>query len=1067
MPLFTAGTEERNAVFQRLKPPCVNLSQAALSLSGPKPDIPIVNNNLEELSRTLDALTKERNNLDLKLADYAFFPLSQVLKNSQKLSLQSLEVTLQCLAVLISHGWRSQIQHQLAGQLLVLCTIMADKKPPGLGVQRSSDELQLAAMSCLRHLFDAVADSTEGHKVFTGDSSVPQLGQTLTVVLEAIDQGASVNLQMSASAALAGLLDAVRDRELLATFLPGIVSKLTAVLRPQTKQRRNHRVLVGCLDTLRELLGSLLNDAVTESVRSSSDVARVSGPSLSKTSVIDAAWLETAASKLKPALANAMRLQDHSRDNVKYGLGELCLTLLSDCIATLPNVSTMATEILVVLVAGMPDSSLKARTSMLSQTKLSFSDVLQEVLHEWLQSLTHIMQSADEAAKVQRLRQISVAHGILVDSGVDTTSIDRTMAAALRDGVVITLQLPRGASHPSTLISPIQSLDLTAPEPQATRKDYDSALASYRGQEDVLLQLERTVSAIARTKTSSAFAADISRALYHSAGEAQIANFWLLYLATKQALQGKDEIDTWLVVSDSDKSRANLEDLYAFALSLLTDVSDEPIDPRMRALALRTLALRAEKAGQEFRYELVEALYPVLHTLATPDDRLQKDSITTLNILTAACGYSDAKSLIVENADYLTNAVALKLNAFDISPQAPQVLLMMVRLAGPSLLPYLEDTVDSIFAALENYHGYPLLVELLFRVLSVVAEEGVKAPQLAIKDTPRKQMVGIEKETYQLMDLATLIGRLRDNAEEQKALDQEAVRVTKDSHPKKSWGKPKEEKQANATEKQNEEEEMMHKHDQQIDDSEPPPPAPKVYNLLFQITELTQHFLPSASPSLRASLLSLIKTTTPAIAKHENTFLPLINTLWPEIVSRLDDPEPHVSATALDIIGELCEYAGDFMRGRILQLRPALVEMHAQIAKDIVRANSSSKQPESSSRSHQSNTLTVTGHNLKSAVARMQASPADYLNTSSRLLWEAFTNMLTTVVRRVPLPWEAFEDVLEMLEPLLEDKEVREVLEAENADAVWFARLRSGAIPAPTMPTLPAGSKWRLVDVAG
>ena len=356
-----------------------------------------------------------------------------------------------------------------------------------------------------------------------------------------------------------------------------------------------------------------------------------------------------------------------------------------------------------------------------------------------------------------------------------------------------------------------------------------------------------------------------------------------------------------------------LEELYSFSLSALTTPSEEQPDSRLQALALRGLALRAQTAGQDFRYELVDALYPVLHTLATSDDELQRDSITTLNILASACGYASVEDLIIENVDYLTNAVALKLNAFDVSPQAPQVLLMMVRLSGPSLLPYLEDTVDSIFAALEDYHGYPLLVELLFRVLGVMAGEGVKAPQLAIvaPGADVNEVVGSERWVPTSVD--SLASLLRQRAEEEADV-QKFDRENLEPHPQRPWKLPKETAGSDDDDSVPEDEDI----DPQLDETDPPPPAPKTYNLLFKITELTQHFLPSASPSLRTSLLSLIKTTIPAISRHENSFLPLINTLWPEIVSRLDDDEPCVVASAMEIIGGLCEYAGDLMRKRLV-----------------------------------------------------------------------------------------------------------------------------------------------------
>ena len=454
----------------------------------------------------------------------------------------------------------------------------------------------------------------------------------------------------------------------------------------------------------------------------------------------------------------------------------------------------------------------------------------------------------------------------------------------------------------------------------------------------------------------------------------------------------------------------------------------------------------------------MDALYPVLHTLATPDGDLQRASITTLNIFTSACGYTSVRELIVENVDYLTNAVALKLNAFDVSPQGPQVLLMMVRLAGPSLLPYLEDTVESIFAALEDYHGYPLLVEMLFKVLSVMAEEGVKAPQLAIKDRAAGENGIIRTEKWEPAVVESVAYLLRQRAGE----EAEARKMKSDGlepHPQKPWKTIDEESQlieedeASASDQQ----------DQQMDDADLPPPAPKIYSLVFKITELTQHFLPSASGPLRTSLLALIRTTVPAMARHENSFLPLINTLWPEIVSRLDDEEPHIVATALGLIKVLCEYAGDFMRTRILQLWPRLLEIYNATSKSIVLSCPSKSITLSTS--HIENTAMVPTAHIKKAISKMQAAPIDYGDTSSCVLWSSLADTVTALVQYIQLPPEIYDEALQMMEPMLEQDAVRAAFAKENADAVWLAEIRSAAIAPPGIPRAPDDTGWQFARI--
>ncbi|KAI7101398.1 hypothetical protein KC352_g37832, partial [Hortaea werneckii] len=226
------------------------------------------------------------------------------------------------------------------------------------------------------------------------------------------------------------------------------------------------------------------------------------------------------------------------------------------------------------------------------------------------------MQGSNEHAKVRKIQQVSAAYGLIRDAGLDTSMLDKRLASALRDSVVITLQSPNVKTEGKNFVSSVQSLDLSVLDGEKTGTEFCNALVEHRGQEEVFSYIE----AFAKV----------------------VADFWLLLTATQNALQRQDDISSLLDLG-SDEGKAAytdcLEELYSLALTILNSPSDEdsPPDERLQSLALRALALRAQTAGPDFRYELIDALYPVLHTLATPSTELQRDSMTTLNIFTTAC----------------------------------------------------------------------------------------------------------------------------------------------------------------------------------------------------------------------------------------------------------------------------------------------------------------------------------------------------------------------------------------------------------------------------------------------
>ena len=253
--------ESRQHVFQKLKPICVGLTQTTLALNGPKGNIAELTSRLELLNDIVSSFPSVDSPLDDKLADYIFFPISQVLKLSQKVSIRCLELTLSVLAVLIEQGWRQRLQPQLATQVLILCTLLASDKPSGLASSDTTVELRTYALRCLTGTFEALSLSEEGKKLLQSEASMPQLGQTLSTVLDALVGGVGLEIQLAATNTMRILITSMQGRrDVLTGFLPGIVSKLTKVLAPQTSQRRNHEVLVECLDMLNALLAATVSD---------------------------------------------------------------------------------------------------------------------------------------------------------------------------------------------------------------------------------------------------------------------------------------------------------------------------------------------------------------------------------------------------------------------------------------------------------------------------------------------------------------------------------------------------------------------------------------------------------------------------------------------------------------------------------------------------------------------------------------------------------------------------------------------------------------------------------------
>ncbi|KAK7530219.1 HEAT repeat protein-like protein [Phyllosticta citribraziliensis] len=1040
--------ERRQQIFHLLKPHCVQLSQAVLELAANNGNPKQVVGRLSNLLVALREAASTPDALDAKLTDYVFFPLSYVLREREKLPAAAVELTLECITVLLLSGWRSNMNPDLSHQILLLATGFAGGSP-GQKATNSSEELQTAAFRCLDQLFTNYRENDLARKSLTDVKNMGPLGHSVMVILEGIQNGPSTNVQVAASNALFACCVAVQDRDALASIMPKIVSTLSTVLVPSTQQRRSYKTFQRSLQTLSHLFKTVLADEFTENLPSTTETGE-SGKQLNQS------WLQATASWIKKALANVIRIRHHERSEVRHALLDLCLVVLQDCKTSLKDSAAMVVETMVVLCGADGDSKATSTVRHVLLADPKFVGLLRSAIHNWAISLPRVMTSSDESVKRTTIKQISTAYHLLSELGVDLGLVDRTLALNLRDGISTALLESSKKKEIVETSTVAPSMDLIASTAPGASLEFEQILYENESQRAIAADLRRLVENVSMSKSSSTAARELVETLHLSRGAQQIASFWTALQLLRSENRQDSILNDFLAIDDGAMSPHEelLEELYSFSLDTLQQHHVEaPHDWRIQALALETIAFQAQKLRDEFRIELVDALYPIVHLVGSSHSNLRSHAATALNIIAAACGYSSVSALIVENVDYLVNAVALKLNTFDISPQAPQVLLMMIKLSGPSLLPYLDDLVGSIFAALESFHGYPRLVELLFRVLRGIADEGVKTPQLAItsgqvSDAHVEQMTSIQDVLAVLDDLQV-----------REAKQDDPVELGKAEFPRAPW-KDADKGKSSLIEEIDDEDEQEEEGPAPPSAPDPPPPAPATYALLLKITSLTQHYLSSPSPTLRTSLLSLLSTTLPPLAKHENTFLPLVNTLWPTLVPRLADREAYVVEGACDVMAIMCAHGGDFMRGRVDAVWRDLLRLY-----ETGGASSSSAASRASSSTSASNkpsmlSLPSRPKPLSSSSPSPSPSPSSpappqpaqqttlYTTAPSRIIRAALTRLFAAIVAHVSISDRAFDQALALLLPLLVAAKdntneaaaaVLAAFEQRNADAVWLA----------------------------
>ncbi|KAF9885013.1 hypothetical protein FE257_000836 [Aspergillus nanangensis] len=1046
--------------FFQLKGPCVELSSVGLKFRGHQATSAEVKQALGPVYDVLIELAGT-NALDAKLAEYAFFPLTHIFNESQRISSGCLEVAVKCLQILITDGYRTNLSPQLGKQLIILLTLVVGGAPSKVdGVQSSKsqpEELAIAGFDCLKAIFDVLGGPVAQETIYHDIGTATVVDQTVYVLLEGLVDDRSEELCISAATALRAMYRRIKDRVVLASIMPRTVSALTKVLKPTTQIRRSYGLLCVSLHILTEMLRIVLNDKAVERTPTQPD------PTTEDDRLaLDESWLKATATQVKIALANVIQIRRHERPEVQEALLELCLMVIEDCPNSLKDSVPLAVDTMVVLSELDDDNTPNRAYSALTHTATTYPPVLDSLknsLQIWITAFPRTMQGNDETAKQWALKQISTAFQILsnIQSGSDI--LTNSLATGLCDSVAAAVN---NASHSlQSLDSDISSnLTLQVVHQGKQEKTFPPVLLEHKSQQQTLKDLQSMILRLNASESGGEITRLVINSIHYQNGSSMIAPFWLALTCLKSRPLISATFDDFISSDQLEPSSpystrsSMVEELYYVSLPILNEpLLDETRDWRISALALEAVALQAEQLGEAFRPELMDALYPVLQLLASSNHSLQKHAMTCLNIFTSACKYENTSSMIIENVDYLVNSVALKLNTFDISPYPPQVLFMMVKLCGARLIPYLDDLVDSIFGILDLYHGYPKLVEMMFKTLAAIVEEGTKTPSLLAIDTDKP--VDHRKKQCNMIRVSDLAADFARRKTKRVKYSEDSLPEDLDetsTHPKQPW--------KTETEAKNPLDINLDAENFPDDDSEEPLPPPrdpedqekplsKPHSLMLHIVKSIPSHLSSPSPYLRRSLLSILIRVSPVFAEHENTFLPLINDVWPAVASRIKFPaslqppsplnpskkdtpdettsnfdtqeETFVATTACQAVEAMCKSAGDFMTTRVEKEFPRWEYLYRRVwnsvRQDAERAieRRGRANPLQQSDTKTAPTALLHALSLSPSSLSLATKASTSVFTPHHDLWRSLLSLFITLLTHVRLPLSVGDRICEFI----------------------------------------------------
>ncbi|MCJ1316748.1 hypothetical protein MMC15_002069 [Xylographa vitiligo] len=980
--------EAQAVTFRQLKSACVAVNQIVLKYKAR-------NTTAKEVIAALDRLyqiLQGSYSLDAKLADYVFFPLSFVFRDTKSIPTKAVELSLNCLKILIARGWRQELSIEVCKQLLILFGILSGGDDVN-GQGRDVDEgVSVAALECINSLCLSAGDAVSELGASPEVDSTPVIVHVVSIILASLTGTSSVDIQIRAIEALNTLEDCLSDERLLRSFLPGVVSGLTKVLKPNTKTRPPYKVLAGALRAMTTILDKTLSDRLSSGSR---EERHKEGDVKDREETEEQDWLVATSGQVMLALANVVGLRHHERPEVRNALFSLCTMVLEDCTKSLQNCTAILLETAVCICCEEAITSstnqFESAVARLILSEASLSDTLMTLTYDWISALPRVLQSANDIKRTRHIGNITTAYRILARTDKELTMLESLLASNLQESTVAIMSQP---SRPTIQSVNNQFSDvsqaLEASSTSVVLPQFNSIAISGSGPKGSLTDVLSLVDGFSLTLASTAMKKRLADTLTGSADDEALPYLWLSSRLLQNSVKEMTEMDEYMDLStDMDETTRNfMEVVYSYSMNLLSApaIEDES-DWRLQAVALEIFAWQSRHDKQSFRAELVDVLYPILERIGSNNTPLREHAMACLNIVYRSCGYASASELIVQNADYLVNSVALKFNTFEVSPQAPQVLTMMLKLCGPSLVPYLDDVVESVFSALACFHGYTRLAESLFGFLRTVVEIGGSSSSRAIE----QPAINHRKPGRQQTTIAEVAALLRDRRSRIEASKSAALAPSPAPHT--SWTDT-----------------TSPAEDEEPPEPEPaPPPAPldKTYVTTQSILRLGQHYLTSPSPTLRLRLLQLTAAGCASLAPHEDAFLPLVNDIWPVVLQRLHDPEPYIRIAATETLSALFRTAGDFVASRVDAEWPDIRALCQRTYAQTVAAR-------------------------KGTAGRGQfAAPAQ--------MWEALVAMLVVLVDHVTVQPGVEDDLMEVLGPLVRGRgDVRAALERLNADAVWL-----------------------------
>ncbi|OWF46694.1 TELO2-interacting protein 1 homolog [Mizuhopecten yessoensis] len=920
------SSDVKSGLFERLRPICVQLTRE---------------HTRENVTALFQAVTGLERKYMQELQEYVLFPLRIILKQEKKYSGELYVDIYQCMECVLSSSCVTRWDMFL-DIFNTACMTLSDPTDPSK-LSPISEELKLAIVQMLLSLLKS-SDFNIIENLFAV-GSLPVLGHAVSMLLNIADQERSRPLKIAALGFLMELCQEdrkyctgmrVRLGDTLASFLPGVTITLSRVISCDTHQGQT--VIQTALELLTKLMRLVLDDKLVAESQSKAKHQSHSTHAISKLESLvvrrSPDWLKSTGSKLDVIVKQVTKVRSHSSWKVRLSLVDWVGTMLLHCRGSLEE---SVADLLTVLVGRLGDDYPKVAThsrqnldrfaaSLDGKQCRPLVEMLEENLYSLSISLPRQMNTTDEEEKLfvvqllvgylellgDQIDGLMLSHGRrLLMSLVQVLDMDYSDIRTVEERTTIT-------GHGTSALN-----QDTSPNVLPLRKYF-----KHFHDDRVYKKLQRTCQCLGHYGNTQLLVDQVLDIAHLSAAYKPQAILMLNEIisgtAEKQSTHKPSSTDDW--PDDRLKSviRMLVEDylspgnFYLVTTAAETDTPHHQVSgSSLRAitqgsgedsvgvyhrntvlicLLLEGLGTFAKVLGKSYLPLLVQTLYPMLEKLGDNTAVISNAAYLSLCTTCTACNYSSIEELIQKNADYLVNAISLRLRHFHDNQHSPLVLKVMLQYSNCDLLPLIDDTIQEILDALDDHHLDQAM--LFMGVLHELTKAIVRwFPPIKCEVTAKNSQYRSDKE-----------GELGEGPEEGPLLPFI-----------QHYCEQKRLASGEITEEDIVDDDIIDEMETIEDDHRGDNSEPNTVKFVKQVMMRCKHLLSSHNARLQLLVLDTISQACQALADHTNELLPLLHELWAPFSARFVDEEKLVIKKALEVLLVMADRSGDFLKQRVMK----------------------------------------------------------------------------------------------------------------------------------------------------